>query len=597
MRLLVSAITLVALAAILAGVATGAQTPHPRGGVASASTPVPAPLAADGTWVYQGPNPPVGESTSMAFDSGIGQTVLFGGLRGLEFLNETWLYNAAMNQWTNVTPAGSPHARVDAGMAYDPVAGRVVLFGGAWWVWDPTGGILYEILYNDLWIYDGQANTWTQRFPANPPSPRSGAGLVYDPVADRLLLYGGRVSSGPVNETWAYDYASNAWTNLTSSVAPPSGLVGPMVLDSAVDRAVFFGTEPSHPSVRATWTYDYGSNAWTNATAGSQPSAGVGMPMAFDPLRGASILFGDGYTNGNRTWAFHAGNATWTLLTPSVSPPPGTGVMAWDSTINGIVLQLVNFSLSGPRWGTWLYLDALTAPTPPTQLSATAGNGKVTLAWGRPAWDGGSPVTNYTVYRSTTAGSESVLVRLGNVTSYADAAVTNGQVYYYEVTATNAIGESARSAEVYATPSSAPPDTTPPAVAIQVPANGSTVDAGNVTVQGTASDDRGVAYVDLSVDGTTWTRATGTASWSGVLNLAAGTHTIYARATDTSGNAKIASITVTVVGPGGTAATTTDYLLYAGAGAFGVVVIALVVVYLVRRRRTGTPRGRPPSGP
>ncbi len=41
---------------------------------------------------------------------------------------------------------------------------------------------------------------------------------------------------------------------------------------------------------------------------------------------------------------------------------------------------------------------------------------------------------------------------MGTVTSYDDAAVTNGTTYYYRVTAVNAVGESAPSNEVAATP-------------------------------------------------------------------------------------------------------------------------------------------------
>src|SRR5438552_7928578 len=47
---------------------------------------------------------------------------------------------------------------------------------------------------------------------------------------------------------------------------------------------------------------------------------------------------------------------------------------------------------------------------------------------------------------------ESFLITLPVVTTYTDATVTNGVTYYYQVSATNAIGEGPWSSEASATP-------------------------------------------------------------------------------------------------------------------------------------------------
>lgn len=95
-----------------------------------------------------------------------------------------------------------------------------------------------------------------------------------------------------------------------------------------------------------------------------------------------------------------------------------------------------------------------TVPGAPT-LSATAGDGKVDLSWTTPG-DGGSAITGYNVYRGTSSGSHSLLASLGVTNAYTDTAVTNGNTYYYAVTAVNAVGEGAKSNEVSATPASVP---------------------------------------------------------------------------------------------------------------------------------------------
>lgn len=87
-----------------------------------------------------------------------------------------------------------------------------------------------------------------------------------------------------------------------------------------------------------------------------------------------------------------------------------------------------------------------------------------------------------------------------------------------------------------------------PTVSISSPAAGSTV-AGAVTVAGSAADAAGLSRVDVQVDGGTWQQATGTTSWSWSWNssgAANGTHTLTARATDTSGNTATTSATVNV---------------------------------------------------
>src|SRR5256712_6854452 len=100
--------------------------------------------------------------------------------------------------------------------------------------------------------------------------------------------------------------------------------------------------------------------------------------------------------------------------------------------------------------------DSPTPPSAPQNLQATGGNARVTLSWQAPASNGGSAITSYKVYKSTSSGTEVYLTTRGNVTSYTDLAVTNGNTYFYQVSALNSVGESPRSNEASAT-LSAPP--------------------------------------------------------------------------------------------------------------------------------------------
>ena len=90
----------------------------------------------------------------------------------------------------------------------------------------------------------------------------------------------------------------------------------------------------------------------------------------------------------------------------------------------------------------------------PSSVAATPGNGAVTLSWGSV-----TAATSYNIYRSTTAGTETLLTSAGNALSYTDTSVSNGSAYFYKVTAviSNLSDESAKSSEVSASPAATLP--------------------------------------------------------------------------------------------------------------------------------------------
>jgi len=189
-------------------------------------------------------------------------------------------------------------------------------------------------------------------------------------------------------------------------------------------------------------------------------------------------------------------------------------------------------------------------PNAPTDLTTEAGDSHVNMTWSSPAFDGGSPITNYRIYRGTTFGAEALLAEIGNVLNYNDTSVTNGITYYYKVCAVNGIGESALSDVAIATPSEYINQL--PVCAISSPSSGATI-SGTIEINGTASDADGtVLKVEIKIDDDDWTQVNGTTSWSFIWNTTAvpnGEHTIYVRSYDGMNYSSKESVSVTVTNP------------------------------------------------
>src|SRR5438552_6866515 len=136
---------------------------------------------------------------------------------------------AADGSWTRVGP---PSGRADHTAIYDPVRDRMIVFGA-----DGRG--------NDLWVLPLSGDpAWHELTPAgNLPPVSQAATAVYDPVRDRMLVFGGYGAGGYPNGVWALSLAgSPEWAQLTLAGTPPSGRWGhTAIYDPVRDRMVVFG--------------------------------------------------------------------------------------------------------------------------------------------------------------------------------------------------------------------------------------------------------------------------------------------------------------------------------------------------------------------
>src|SRR5690606_27215589 len=112
---------------------------------------------------------------------------------------------------------------------YDPLTEKVYLFGG-------RDGDTY---YNDLWQYDG--TTWTVLSPSQTPSARAYHALTYNPADNNFILFSGQTVSGTLPaDLWLYDPPTNTWLEIVAS--GPEGRVAPgFVYDAQLGVLVLAG--------------------------------------------------------------------------------------------------------------------------------------------------------------------------------------------------------------------------------------------------------------------------------------------------------------------------------------------------------------------
>jgi len=246
--------------------------------------------------------------------------VVFGGHDGYSLRNDVWALSLAGGpSWTELLPGGTPPiARYEHTAVYDPVGDRMVVIGG-------YGGSLYK---NDVWVLSlAGSPSWAELQPGGaPPSARYSHTAIYDPVHDRMVVHGGYDGSYH-DDLWALSLAeSPSWTELLPTGTPPSArYLHTAFYEPVHDRVVVFG------GFDVTYRNDLGAlslpggPSWVELTAaGTPPSARGNHTAIYDPVRNRMVVFGGngGSSLENDVWALSLGDSpAWTELLPTGTPP------------------------------------------------------------------------------------------------------------------------------------------------------------------------------------------------------------------------------------------------------------------------------------
>ena len=216
-----------------------------------------------------------------------------------------------------------PPARFGHSAVFDPVRDRMVIFGG-------NDG--FDLLLGDCWALSlGSSPSWTSLQTSGPaPQPHAYHCAVHDPFRDRMIVIAGSSNHGLTSEVWALQFSDTpAWTQLVpTGTAPSARQMASAVFDSKHNRILLIGGLDDLGPRHDVWALSLGAvPAWTPiAMTGPEPSDRYSQSAIYDLPHDRVVMFGGGdlFNYFGDTWSLKVTGASgqWTELSPSGAAPP-----------------------------------------------------------------------------------------------------------------------------------------------------------------------------------------------------------------------------------------------------------------------------------
>jgi hypothetical protein len=240
--------------------------------------------------------------------------------------------------WEPLVIDGSgPPARWDHSLAADEETGLLLLFGGR----DASGAAL-----NDTWTYDIASSAWSE-VEGESPSARFGAASASDPANRRIYLFGGQSDSLFFNDTWRFDFKAMEWRlqdgGETVAPTPRYGLGG--VIDGDGNFLVSHGFT-FEGRFDDTWLFDTRHKSWADRSPApeNRPLKRCLHELVSDLDANRVLLYG-GCSSGfgpcpqGDLWSLDLASDVWTDITPANGPSARSNPsLVWNSADGQAVL-------------------------------------------------------------------------------------------------------------------------------------------------------------------------------------------------------------------------------------------------------------------
>lgn len=213
--------------------------------------------------------------------------------------------------------SGTPPAGEDCAMIYDPPRQRIILYGGKN---DQNENL------NQTWWLDLATKHWNRLNSIGPnPPPLEDHTVIFDPLGDQMILYGGEANKGTEGGTWALDLKTMIWSDITVPNSPRKE-DHTAIYDSKRKRMISYGgREDNQVNLTTIHSLDLNPESptlyqWTQEKLKENkkkidPPGRIDHVAIYDPKRDRMVIFGgwDKIDNVflNDTWAFDFKEMTW----------------------------------------------------------------------------------------------------------------------------------------------------------------------------------------------------------------------------------------------------------------------------------------------
>ena len=259
--------------------------------------------------------------------------------------------------WQKLGSSSTPAGRYLQAGAFDESRKVFVMFGGLIYNSNTGSGDPTQ----ETWEWNTTTGKWTDRTDTGTaPDARSGAAMVYDSVRAKFVLFGGRAGSGlNFEDTWEWDPATGAWTDVTAAGSHPTARAQQgMVYEKSTSKILLFGGGRSDPSYSDgiemttsfgdTWEMDPTTHTWTLLQPTATPSPRHDLGLVWDSTRNVAVLFGGLQTDivgasgvpKRDVWEWNPTTSTWSERTAAgVKPSQRYGhSMAYDGSRGKVVV-------------------------------------------------------------------------------------------------------------------------------------------------------------------------------------------------------------------------------------------------------------------
>ena len=191
--------------------------------------------------------------------------------------------------------------------------------------------------------------------------------MTYDSSRSRVVLFGGAADAGVTNELWEFD--STNWQNRATTPAPPASQHSAIAYDVMRGSTLLFTGAP----LAQTWQWN--GSAWSQASPAHSPPATENTQLVYDSARSEVLLIGTvSPPEALVTWEWNGSD--WSNRSPSTLPPYRADFrVAWDQArrravlFGGFKFDLfpLTWTTFGDTWEwdgtTWVEREPLTVPS------------------------------------------------------------------------------------------------------------------------------------------------------------------------------------------------------------------------------------------